>query len=144
MTMTAQGNIKLRLLRLFSPDLKSSGIVNVDVRSAGSAQHPSVAGQIRLQDVSLTTITAPLGLSNANGSLDLANDQVRVSNFTGQVGGGDISAGGTIAYRPQLQFNLALNAKSVRLRYPEGLRAVLRSEERRVGKECRSRRSTDH
>ncbi len=127
MTMTAQGNINLRLLRLFSPDLKSSGIVNVDVRSAGSAQHPSVAGQIRLQDVSLTTITAPLGLSNANGTLDLANDQVRVSNFTGQVGGGDISAGGTIAYRPQLQFNLALNAKSVRLRYPEGLRAVLDS-----------------
>src|SRR5438094_1257248 len=127
MTMTAQGNINLRLLRLFSPDLKSSGIVNVDVRSAGSTQHPSVAGQIRLQNVSLTTITAPLGLSNANGTLDLANDQVRVSNFTGQVGGGDISAGGTIAYRPQLQFNLALNAKSVRLRYPEGLRAVLDS-----------------
>jgi len=127
MTMTAQGNINLRLLRLFSPDLKSSGIVNVDVRSTGSTQHPSVAGQIRLQNVSLTTITAPLGLSNANGTLDLANDQVRVSNFTGQVGGGDISAGGTIAYRPQLQFNLALNAKSVRLRYPEGLRAVLDS-----------------
>jgi len=127
MTMTAQGNINLRLLRLFSPDLKSSGIVNVDVRSAGSTQHPSVAGQIRLQNVSLTTITAPLGLSNANGTLDLANDQVRVSNFTGQVGGGDISAGGTIAYRPQLQFNLALNGKSVRLRYPEGLRAVLDS-----------------
>lgn len=127
MTMTAQGNINLRLLRLFSPDLKSSGIVNVDMRSAGSPQHPSVAGQIRLQNVSLTTITAPLGLSNANGTLDLANDQVRVSNFTGQVGGGDISAGGTIAYRPQLQFNLALNGKSVRLRYPEGLRAVLDS-----------------
>jgi translocation and assembly module TamB len=127
MTMTAQGNVNLRLLRLFSPDLKSSGIVNVDVRSAGSTQHPSVSGQIRLQNVSLTTITAPLGLSNANGTLDLANDQVRVSNFTGQVGGGDISAGGTIAYRPQLQFNLALNAKSVRLRYPEGLRAVLDS-----------------
>src|SRR5438094_530802 len=76
MTMTAQGNINLRLLRLFSPDLKSSGIVNVDVRSAGSAQHPSVAGQIRLQNVSLTTITAPLGLSNANGTFDLANDEV--------------------------------------------------------------------
>src|SRR5207253_3976502 len=91
----------------------------------GSAQHPSVAGQIRLQDVSLTTITAPLGLSNANGTLDLANDQVRVCNFTGQVGGGDISAGGTIAYSPHLQFNLALNAKSVRLRYPDGLRSVL-------------------
>src|SRR5207237_1830890 len=110
----------LRLLRLSRPDLKSSAIVNVDVRSAGSTQHPSVAGQIRLQNVSLTIITAPLGLSNANGTLDLANDQVRVSNFTGQVGGGDISAGGTIAYRPQLQFNLAVHAKAVRLRYQEG------------------------
>jgi translocation and assembly module TamB len=127
MTMTANGNLNLRLLRMFSPDLKSSGIVNVDLRSAGSPQHPSVAGQIRLQNASITTITAPLGLSNANGTLDIANDQVRISNFTGQVGGGDISAGGTIAYRPQLQFNVALNGKSVRLRYPEGLRAVLDS-----------------
>jgi translocation and assembly module TamB len=127
MTMTANGNINLRLLRLFSPDLKSSGIVNVDVRGAGSPQNPSVAGQIRLQNASIATITAPLGLSNANGILDIGNDQVRISNFTGQVGGGDISAGGTIAYRPQLQFNLALNGKSVRLRYPEGLRTVLDS-----------------
>jgi len=127
MTMTANGNINLRLLRLFSPDLKSSGIVNVDVRGAGSPQNPSVAGQIRLQNASIATITAPLGLSNANGILDIGNDQVRISNFTGQVGGGDISAGGTIAYRPQLQFNLALNGKSVRLRYPEGLRMVLDS-----------------
>jgi translocation and assembly module TamB len=127
MTMTAQGNVNLRLLHMFSPDLKSSGMVNLDVHSAGSPQHPSVAGQVRLQNASITTITAPLGLSNANATLDIANDQVRISNFTGQVGGGDISAGGTITYRPQLQFNLALNGKSVRLRYPEGLRAVLES-----------------
>src|SRR5205823_12531844 len=90
-------------------------------------QRPSVAGRSALHQASLTTIPARLGLSNAKGSLDLASDQERVSKFTGKVGGGDISAGGTIAYRPQLQFSLALNGKSVRLRYPEGLRAVLDS-----------------
>ena len=41
------------------------------------------------------------------------------------MGGGDISLGGSIAYKPSLQFNLALQGKSIRLRYPDGLRSLL-------------------
>src|SRR5262249_48850911 len=52
-------------------------------------------------------------------------DRVQISNFAGQVGGGQFSAGGSITYRPDLQFNIALNGNSVRLRYPDGLRTVL-------------------
>ncbi len=33
--------------------------------------------------------------------------------------------GGSIAYKPDLQFNVTLRGKSVRLRYPPGLRALL-------------------
>jgi translocation and assembly module TamB len=49
---------------------------------------------------------------------------VRISQLEGQSGGGQISAGGTIKYEPQTQFNVALNAKGVRLLYPTGLRSV--------------------
>ena len=41
------------------------------------------------------------------------------------MGGGQVSVGGSIAYRPALQFNLALQGQSVRLRYPDGLRSLL-------------------
>ena len=33
--------------------------------------------------------------------------------------------GGSVTYRPNLQFDVSLQSKSVRLRYPDGLRAVL-------------------
>jgi translocation and assembly module TamB len=38
-----------------------------------------------------------------------------------------VSAGGSIVFRPGLQFNLALQSKTVRLRYPDGLRTLLDS-----------------
>jgi translocation and assembly module TamB len=43
----------------------------------------------------------------------------------GEMGGGKVSLSGAIAYRPSLQFNVALKGESVRLRYPEGLRTLL-------------------
>ena len=36
--------------------------------------------------------------------------------------------GGSISYKPNLQFNVSLQSNSVRLRYPNGLRAVLDSK----------------
>jgi translocation and assembly module TamB len=45
--------------------------------------------------------------------------------MTAQVGGGQVSVGGSITYRPTMQFNLALQGQSVRLRYPDGLRSLL-------------------
>ena len=36
-----------------------------------------------------------------------------------------MSLNGSIAYKPSLQFNLALQGKTVRLLYPDGLRALL-------------------
>jgi translocation and assembly module TamB len=62
-----------------------------------------------------------------NGTLDIESERVRISDMTGQVGGGQVSVGGSIAYRPSLQFNIALQGQSIRLRYPEGLRTVLES-----------------
>ncbi|MGA7931858.1 MAG: translocation/assembly module TamB domain-containing protein [Candidatus Sulfotelmatobacter sp.] len=125
--LSAQGSLDVRIVRIFSPDTQSSGTVTFDLRASGSAQDPSVNGQIRLQDVAMLYAGAPLGVEKLNGDLDVGKDSIRLSNLTARVGGGDVSAGGTIAYRPSLQFNLALQGKSVRLLYPDGLRTVLDS-----------------
>jgi translocation and assembly module TamB len=66
-----------------------------------------------------------VGVEKLNGTLDITKDHLNISKMNGQVGGGQVSVGGSIAYRPSLQFNLALQGKSVRLRYPEGLRSLL-------------------
>jgi translocation and assembly module TamB len=120
-TLTAQGSVNMRILQIFAPDVQSSGVLSLDVNSTGREVH----GQLKFTDVALTTVDAPIGVEKMNGSLDVANDRIQVSNLTTQMGGGQVSLGGSIQYRPSLQFNLAMQGQGMRLRYPEGLRSVL-------------------
>jgi translocation and assembly module TamB len=124
-TLSAQGLIDLRILKIVAADVQSSGTVAFDVRSSGSAEKPAVQGRVQLKDVAITMADAPIGVEKLNGALDITNDHLQVSKMAGQVGGGQVSLSGSIAYKPSLQFNLALQGKSVRLRYPEGLRSSL-------------------
>lgn len=117
--LTAQGSVDVRVLRIVEPDVRSSGILSLDIRTTGSAKSLAVHGQVHLEDVALSTPSTPLGLEKLNGTLDIGNDRVQISSLTGQVGGGQVSLGGSIAYRPNLNFNLALHGRSVRLRYPD-------------------------
>ena len=124
-TLTANGTVDVSIARIIAPDVRSSGTVALNVRASGSSTAPVLQGQLHLQDISFATDATPLGAEKLNGTLDIDNDHVQVSSLTGQVGGGQISAGGSIVFRPGVQFNLAMQAKSVRLRYPEGLRMLL-------------------
>lgn len=123
--LSAQGSVDARILKIIAPSVKSSGILALDVRSAGSAAKPTIQGQLQFKDVALTTTDAPVGVEKLNGTLDITSDHVQVSKMIGQVGGGQVSVGGSITYRPAVQFNLALQGQSVRLRYPDGLRSLL-------------------
>ena len=124
-SLVAQGSIDVRILRILDPDVQSSGILAIDVRTAGTAARPSVEGQLQVKNVSLTTNDAPVTVTKLNGNIDIGNDRVQLSSLTGEVGSGKISLGGSVAYRPSLQFNIALQGQSLRLRYPDGLRSSL-------------------
>ncbi len=124
-TLSANGSVDVRILKIVAPDVESSGTVALDVRASGSAANPTVAGQLQFKDIALNTADAPIGVEKLNGAMDITNDRVQLSNMTAQVGGGQVTLGGSIAYRPTLHFDLALQGKSVRLRYPEGLRSLL-------------------
>jgi translocation and assembly module TamB len=124
-TFTAQGSIDVKIARVFLPDTESSGIINLDIHASGTPQHPTVNGHVRLQNVAVSQSGAPLGVENLNGTLNIDNDRINITGLTGQVGGGTLSAGGSVTYTPSLQFNVALRAHSIRLRYPEGLRSLL-------------------
>ena len=124
MSVDAQGSVNLGLVGLFSAGVKAAGTLGLDVHSSGSAQNPDIQGQVQIENVALSSSTAPLGLQNINGTLDVTRDKLQIRTLTGQLGGGEISIGGSIAYRPSLQFNLALQNRSVRLLYPAGIRTV--------------------
>jgi translocation and assembly module TamB len=126
-SLAAQGSLDVRILKIFAPDTTSSGTVSFDVRASGTAQNPNVNGQILLHDVAMLYSGAPVTVSNLNGTLEVAKNSIQISKVTGQIGGGDVVAGGSIIYRPKLQFNLLLQGKSVRVLYPTGLRTSLDS-----------------
>src|SRR5205807_8134351 len=90
--LTAQGSIDAQILRIANPDLQSSGTVALDVHASGSAKAPQLHGQVRLQNIAVSTATAPLGVQNLNGALDISNDRVQISNVNADVGGGKLTA----------------------------------------------------
>ena len=132
-TLSAVGTVDMQLLRFFQHDLQSSGKLQIDVRAAGPTDHPTVQGQLRLENVSMMPADAPVGLQNLNGVLDVSHEQITITQLAGEAGGGQISARGTIEYRPQLQMNVALQAKNVRIRYQDAIRSVLGGDLNLVG-----------
>ena len=124
---TATGNLDLRILQLLSPNLESSGQVKLDVGARGTRTRPDIHGLIEIIDGAFQTPDAPLGAEKVNAKLELQRDRLDITSFTAQTGGGSVTAQGSVAYQSAVRFNVALSGKEVRLRYPEGVRAILNS-----------------
>jgi len=126
-SFVALGTVDLRLAQMLNPDVQSSGQLRFDVNSQRYGAGSNIQGEIRLIGANFQSISAPLGLSNGNGIFTVTRERLEITSFQGQVGGGTITAKGGVAYRPAIQFDLALAANDIRLRYPDGIRAMLGS-----------------
>jgi translocation and assembly module TamB len=124
-SLAADGSMDLSVLQQFAPDVSSSGQVIIHVKSSGSSAPSAMQGQIELKNVILSTASIPVGIEGLNAQIKLTGDRADIENFSGAAGGGSISASGFFIYGHDASFNVALNAQSVRIRYPQGLRSVL-------------------
>jgi translocation and assembly module TamB len=122
-TLVLKGEIDLHFAQLMVPDLKSSGKIRFDIdsRSVGAG----MSGQISVVDASLHPADIPIGLDHANGIIKVTPTRLDVSSLKGEMGGGAVTARGGVTFRPAVQFDLGLEGDNVRLRYPEGIRALL-------------------
>jgi translocation and assembly module TamB len=126
-TFLVQGVIDLQAAELFMPGLKSTGQVQFDLDSRRYGPGSNLNGQIRIVKANLHTVDSPVGLDNANGVINVTQTRLEIASFQGMVGGGTINATGAVAYRPAMEFQLGLAASNIRMRYPEGVRAILAS-----------------
>jgi len=124
-TLNVQGAINLAIAEIFDPTLSSGGQLQFDINAAGHNPSENVEGQIRIVNASFSTPDAPVGLSNGNGVLLLRPSRLDIQQFSGNVGGGMVSASGGVTYRPAVQFNLALKGDDLRLLYPQTVRTDL-------------------
>jgi translocation and assembly module TamB len=122
-----KGNVDLQVAQLFMPDLKSTGQLQFDLDSKRYGPDANLNGQIKIVNADLHTVDSPVGLGNANGVINVTQSRLEIASFQGEVGGGTIQATGAVAYRPAIDFHLGLTANNVRVRYPEGVRAILAS-----------------
>lgn len=120
-TLVANGSIDARIAQIFSPTVRSGGKIGIDVHSSGS----SITGALQFQNVAVATSSAPVGVDRLNGTVNISKDRVQLSDVTARVGGGSVSLGGSVRYKPKLQFDLAMQGKQMRLLYPQGLRSLL-------------------
>lgn len=124
MSLLLKGNINLAIAQIFNPDIRTGGEVRFNIDSHGvSAQ--DIGGEIDIVNASYASADTPVGLQNGNGVLKLTTDRINIQSFTGTVGGGQVTASGGVAYRPALQFDLGMEAKNIRLLYPEGMREAI-------------------
>ena len=128
MSLTAKGSIDLRLAQMLNPDLHTGGAIALDVSAGGSLKSPGMHGQIKVQNATFATEAAPIGIENLNATMQVSDTGVQITDAAGQLGGGQVKFGGSVIYRPQLEANLSLTGRSVRLRYPDGMRSVFDSD----------------
>jgi translocation and assembly module TamB len=122
-----KGNVDLGIAQLFVPDITSSGQLQFDLDSKRYGADANLNGQIKIVNANLHTADSPVGLDRANGVINVTQTRLEIASFQGEMGGGTINATGAVAYRPAIQFQLGLTANNIRVRYPEGVRAIAAS-----------------
>jgi translocation and assembly module TamB len=133
MSLLLLGTVDLKLAQLFQPDIRSSGQLKFNINSSGAANSQDIGGQINIVDANFASGDLPVGLQHANGVLTLTKDRLNITKFEGTMGSGTLTAQGGIAYRPDVQFDLGLSAKGVRVLYPQGMRENVNADLRLAG-----------
>jgi translocation and assembly module TamB len=120
--LAADGRVDLKLLSGFDPDFAAAGLATADMTLTGTFADPEPQGRLQLSDGALSYANLPSGLSGVSGSLVFSRDRLHVETLTARTGGGTLAFQGDASYRNrQLNFNLSVNGKDVRLRYPPGV-----------------------
>jgi len=130
----AEGNFDLALIHSLNPAVNSSGAVALDITAHGTLEHPSLQGRMQVSHGVIQYSDMPSALSDLNGSLVFNQDRLQIETLTGTAGGGSVNFGGYAnLYNRQLNFDLTMTAKDVRLRYPPGVSSMTTADLRWSG-----------
>ncbi len=124
-TLVADGSVDLSVLQQFAADVRSSGQMEVHIHSEGRASQPNMQGQFEIKNAVFSSAALPVGIEGLNAKINLSGSRADIVNFSGTAGGGNVSATGFVNLTKEPDFNVRLNAQSVRIRYPQGLRSIL-------------------
>ena len=125
MNVSANGAVDLGLLESFGAGIRSSGRVIVNIAASGGIAHPAMRGEIQIASATFLSETYPLAVESLNGKIRVAGTRLEIEQLQGTIGGGSLTASGFVEYGSQAKFNLVAEAKSMRIRYPQGIRTLV-------------------
>jgi translocation and assembly module TamB len=119
--VAANGSVNLRLAETVDPDLTARGTTTFRVEAHGPLENPGLSGRIDFENASLALEDLPNSLSQLHGTLEFNQNRLEVKSLTAMSGGGLLSVSGYLAYQHGIYADLALQGKSIRIRYPQGV-----------------------
>jgi autotransporter translocation and assembly factor TamB len=126
-SLAINGAVNLAALQSFGPSVQSSGRIEINIAAKGRmrALASGMQGQIRVVNASFFTASSPVGLENWNAVFQLTGERIDIRQFQAQIGGGTLSAQGSIGFGKATSFNLSFQGNRMRILYPQGIRSVL-------------------
>src|SRR5215510_11829336 len=90
------GTADLEAIGRLNPDYLMGGKAKVDVQLTGPANAPQLGGEIRLDEVSFSTLNPQYNLEHGDGRIVMAGDKVTLENFTATANDGMLKANGVL------------------------------------------------
>src|SRR5258707_728415 len=128
-TLAVNGQINLRILSGFSPDVFSSGIAVLAINVGGTYENQRVTGRASVNGASISVLLGDqrIQLANLDGVILFNSSQAQIERLTGTLGGGKIEAtgGAQLSGFSVSQFLFNVHGNNVTLNYPPDFRSTV-------------------
>ncbi|MEP6922151.1 MAG: translocation/assembly module TamB domain-containing protein [bacterium] len=128
-TLTADGQLNLRVLNGISPDVFTSGTADVAVRVTGSYEKPRLNGTASVTggSVSILLGDARWTLSNLKSVVRFTADQAQIESLAGTMGGGRVTASGGARLEGfgLAEFLVNVHGENVTVPFPTNFRSTV-------------------
>lgn len=126
LNLNISGAINLQLAAALFPGLDARGATQLNASITGTLTNPQIVGQAKVENASAHYGDFPAGLSGLNGNIVFDRNRLIFENMTAQAGGGDLKISGSVGYgESPMHYEVNATARSVRIRYPEGMSWLL-------------------
>jgi translocation and assembly module TamB len=128
-TLAVNGQINLRILSGFSPDVFSSGTAVLSINVLGTYENQRVTGRASVNGASVSVLLGDqrIQLANLEGVVLFNSSQAQIEKLTGTLGGGkfDATGGAQLSGLSVTQFLLNIHGNNVTLNYPPDFRSTV-------------------
>lgn len=124
----AEGKSDASVLKLLDPSIQAVGSFGINIHASGSLDHPSLSGQIGVENVSVRYGSLLPPLAALHGTISLQGDRATIQSLEGESGQSSIHLAGYMTLGSPSRYNLQVHAQHIRMAYPSDFTSILSGE----------------